>query len=237
MLSIDWDYFVPEKPEWDFAHAENPFHILFIWSLRMGVISEFKTTGEEETFWESTGLKDKISKVIVSESHAMAFDLAENVDHIVIVDAHHDCWKEDSVMGIDEGKKVYCHNWLRVWLSKNKHNKATWVCPPSSMTNFPLPKDMKKRVKIVHEVPNLADMDVLKVHVCRSGGWTPPWTDKQFIKFVKDGTWKIVRVKTSQLNPLKQRWTEEYFRKNLEKELAVQNFLNEQLRKANKKEV
>jgi len=36
----------------------------------------------------------------------------------------------------------------------------------------------------LNEFPD--EFDVVDLHVCRSGCWTPPWHDAQFLEFIKD---------------------------------------------------
>ena len=215
LLSIDWDFFVPEKVEWDFGHQETLFHLNFLWTTRLAYFDQMKTTGAENSFWDKTGLGTKPC-TFVSDSHCFAYNLLRGIDHVVLVDAHHDCWKADS-LGTDDGDGIYCHNWLRAWLKGNKKRRATWVCPEWASGSFILPKDID-RVEEVCEMPSLKDMNVKTVHVCRSGCWTPPWLDKKFIDFVNGRGAQVFSIQNDEWNPMIERWTEEEIKSHLEQE-------------------
>jgi hypothetical protein len=201
LLSVDWDYFVPERPEYDLSHSESPIFLDMVWRSRSGLLDHIKTTGTEEGFWDRLGgSMDGVGPTYVSDSHMYAYRLLlSGVDHVILVDAHHDCWKE--------GRKdhVYCHNWLRVWLAGGKHRRVTWIQPEWSKGIFEVPKDLRKLVATESEIKGKIDM----VHVCRSGCWTPPWLDKQFIQFVDSRkSLKINMQGELPWNPMAERWTE-----------------------------
>jgi hypothetical protein len=218
LVTVDWDFFVPENPNWDMGHEENLLFLNFMWKTRAGLFDMIKTTGLEKGFWERTGLKAKAGDyTYVSDSHLFAYGLLKGIDNVVLVDAHHDCWKEG-------GKNVYCHNWLRLWLEKNKKNRATWVCPEWAAGNFTLPADMD-RVTVVHEMPDVSKMNVRDVHICRSGCWTAPWLDKQFIEFVEDrGGWEVP-LQVDAWNPLKERWSQKDFQEMRDQQQKVDEAL------------
>ena len=86
MLTIDWDYFVPEDPIHDFGHMENLFFLDQIWWFRVQYIDNIKTSGEELVFWNRLREKNifPIDQVWVSDSHLPAYDIADlyNIDTI-----------------------------------------------------------------------------------------------------------------------------------------------------------
>jgi len=207
LLTIDWDYFVPENPEFDLGHAEAPIFLDMMWRGRFGLLDHIRANGAEKGFWDSLGASlNGAGPTYVSDSHMYAYSLLSGIDHVLLVDAHHDCWQEDS-LGIDQGEgKIYCHNWLRVWLSKGKQRRVTWVRPEWSKGGFEVPKDLKRRISVADKVEGKID----RVHVCRSGCWTPPWLDGQFIEFVENR--KVLSVNLQRelpWNPMAERWTEE----------------------------
>lgn len=210
LLTVDWDYFVPEDPLYDLGHSESLAFLDMMWRSRFGLMDKITTNGAEKGFWKALGTFGKgTALTYVSDSHMYAYGLLSGIDHVLIVDAHHDCWHEDS-LGVekDEGR-VYCHNWLRVWLSKSRKRSATWLVPAWSDGRFSLPEDMKGRVEVIRSIEKWGDKPIDRVHVCRSGCWTPPWLDRKFIEFVEDRGGMPIRQQEGPWDPLKERWTEE----------------------------
>lgn len=207
LLTVDWDYFVPEDPSFDLGHSESLVFLDMMWRGRSGLLDTIKTNGAEEGFWGR--LEASLSgagPTYVSDSHMYAYRLLSGVDHVILVDAHHDCWREDS-LGLEKDQGyVYCHNWLRAWLSKGKRRRVTWIQPEWSKGLFDVPKDLRKRVTVENDIKGKID----RVHVCRSGCWTPPWLDKQFIQFVNSRKSLVLNMqKELPWNPMAERWTEE----------------------------
>jgi hypothetical protein len=217
LVSIDFDFFVPELPEWDFGHRESLMFLKMLWASRVSLINKMKTDGNEVGFWEQfKNVKFDYFKW-VSDSHSHAYNLLNGVSRVVMFDAHHDCWEADS-LGIDKkDKNVYCDNWLRAWLEGGKGRNALWV-KPGWQDACDLPKDMAKRVKVVTYSKGL-DLVLegsVELHICRSGCWVPPWLDKAFLAFLKASKkgLKDVRVlQDGEWNPIAERWSE----KELEK--------------------
>ena len=217
MVTVDWDFFVIEKPHWDMGHQESPLFLDVLWAHRYGLRNEMKTTGHEKDFWNIVGNLLPISEnadIHVSDSHLYAYPAANDCEGIFLFDAHHDCWETR------ESGKVQCDNWLRIWLEENEERWAVWVYPEHARWQGApeLPEDMVGRIDVVtwkvfaehpELVPGKETVDTL--HICRSGCWTPPWLDQAFIDFFsegcsphdyhiqQDGIW----------NPMKLRWDEE----------------------------
>jgi len=147
LLTVDWDFFCEEKPEWDFGHQESLIFLKMLWTTRIGIKAEMRTTGAESGFWEQLRkVGDLKAPLWASDSHAYAYQLLKGVRRVVLFDAHHDCWMADS-LGVDKkARGVYCHNWLRVWLNGSKKRSATWV-RPGWQKHCELPDDMKGRVE------------------------------------------------------------------------------------------
>lgn len=210
LLTIDWDFFVPEKAEYDLGHAESLLFLDMMWRSRGALVDLIKTNGAEKGFWSLVGAStDRAGSTFVSDSHAFAYGLLRGIDHVLLVDAHHDCWESDT-LGVDKASRgVYCHNWLREWLRGSKKRRATWVRPEWSKDSFTLPEDMAGKVTIVSEVKDWGAMGIARVHACRSGCWTPPWLDRQFIEFVEARGRRCVALQDNQWHPLRNRWSEE----------------------------
>lgn len=231
LVSIDFDMFVPEKPEWDFGHRESLMYLKMLWATRVGLINEMKTTGSEIEFWEQ--FKDVKFRMPtwVSDSHSYAYTLLAGVSRVVLFDAHHDCWEGDS-LGVDkEDQGVYCHNWLRVWLEGGKGRKAVWV-KPGWQDACTLPKDMKKRVEVVtySKGMDLGLQGSVGLHVCRSGCWVPPWLDKAFLAFVgasARGLEGIRVLQNGEWNPMTERWSKKDLDNALVAEAQIQAKMKE----------
>jgi hypothetical protein len=57
LLTIDWDYFIPEDPFLDFGHNESIFMQNEIWHMRaissnIDLIEKIQTNKEEDNFWK-----------------------------------------------------------------------------------------------------------------------------------------------------------------------------------------
>ena len=201
LLTVDWDFFVPIDPMYDLSHREAPIFLNAIWKARIGLKNGIKTNGTQEGFWNRLGgIADGAGPTWVSDSHLFAHSLLSGIDHVVLVDAHHDCW--------DQAKKgqVECSDWLRVWLQGGKRRKATWVCPDWSKDLFSVPKDLCDKLiqASLGDLGGIGHID--RVHVARSGCWTPPWTDREFIKFVQDRGEGETLMQFLDWNAMRERW-------------------------------
>lgn len=224
LITIDWDFFCPEKPEWDLGHQESLMFLKMLWGGRIGLLNEMKTDGNELIFWDWIRKKVNIDRapMFVSDSHCFAYNLLKGVDRVISFDAHHDCWEGDS-LGVDKSERgVFCHNWLREWLGGSRRRKATWVAPIWLGEDCPLPEGVERLEKKIWS--QFTDLDIegsVVVHVCRSGCWVPPWLDKAFLAFLKRSGRGLERMAVQQVgdwNPLAERWTEKDFQEILAQE-------------------
>lgn len=200
LLTVDWDFFVPEDMMMDMGHAESKLFIHEMWNIRaaqyvardIDVKTLIKTTGQEKTFWADIAKKCIIGAdvpVFISESHLQAYELATqyDVENILSFDAHADLgyhgFKElENTLTID------CGNWLGVqavgegrrtiivWPDHTHEKKARFKeilnATDAQITTI---KDFLKKRQLFR---------VAAIHVCRSGAWTPPWLDDDFETFV-----------------------------------------------------
>ena len=226
LLTVDWDFFCEEKPEWDIGHQESLLFLKMLWGTRIGLMDQMKTDGNEVDFWQNFKGVKFLFPTWVSESHAYAYSCLAGVSRVVLFDAHHDCWEGDNLHSDKTAKGVFCHNWLRTWLLKGKNRKATWV-KPKWQDACELPKDMKKRVDVVvySKGMDLGLKGSIIPHICRSGCWVPPWLDRAFLGFVEGfrGTMEmVVPMQDGEWNPLKERWTAENFVQYSKQEKMIQ---------------
>lgn len=213
LVTVDWDFFVPENPMHDMQHCETEFHLSVLWKTRYGLRNEIKTNGLQKEFWKKLGLPP-IREIYVSDSHVDALPLTRkhSIDLVINYDQHHDCWPL-------KGDKVGCDNWLTGFL-RGRWCQAVWVRPPVGMFNDSDDMDVKAKGKLVvkdygeplgHLYAIEPDDDVI-LHVCRSGCWTPPWLDLDFIEFVKaSGAIEVETLRPAPWDGMTVRWSAEDF--------------------------
>lgn len=198
-LSVDWDFFFEEHPLWDWGHKESKIFIEDLWTLRLlnnpKLLDEFVPKGYD-TFWENLVKLDiyKPLGLYVAESHCFAYlvynFIVKHPDVIMHFDFHPDT--------VDLGSPppfIDCQNWLLETMRKQPHLKVIWICP-NFHKQFGTPElcpeiasrvyryfasDLDKAV----EFHGLRKGNVVLSYVARSGAWTPPWADDQFIEFVR----------------------------------------------------
>lgn len=202
-LTIDWDYFVPEKLDWKFYQEEKRLYLSVAWKRRINYLREMCANGEQDGFWKRIKGLTRDLPYYVSDSHLAAYRLKElhDSDIVVIIDAHHDIFKIDN-----DGPD--CGTWLAFWLKAKKERKAYWVKPAHSICVDPV--GFSDQIIVLDKVENLpSDLNYSGVHICRSGCWTPPWTDAAFNDFVKDyhKTYKIIGK--DWCLPMALRWADE----------------------------
>jgi hypothetical protein len=211
LVTIDWDYFIPEHLDWDFGHRESLIFLQNLWIARGRYFREMRTTGQERGFWDR--LKSRLGKTLfqqmeVSDSHvdvyttpALAF-----AEKVVIIDRHHDIFNKPK-------DHVDCGNWLADWLEGDSKRRAVWVKPGDEHVYSGDPiEPYRKRVKILTYIPDLRKDVIIGMHVCRSGCWTPPWLDAAFIRFVKESGYDIEKLHLEWCDPLQPRFTLDDFR-------------------------
>jgi len=152
LLSIDFDFWTVEKPEWDWGHREAPiFASPLLWTTRA---ASFKSQGLDiatETaaalspfyppwmLWKSLsklGLKfDKLKGICIAESHAAALPYFDGAlqrrrkgEHVLInFDAHHDLGYP-----AQEDPMPDCAGWAYCLLKKRRSLMYAHLGPPGS---------------------------------------------------------------------------------------------------------
>lgn len=211
-ISVDWDYFAPYDVHWDIQHVESQMYLDFIWMTRGHLIDQYKTSGEEKTFWRWLlgGLGHPEEVLTVGESHATIVrdpGIWHGSDVILLFDQHHDCWNtEDDNRDDDTGRMIHvaCHTWGRAWLEEDLDRKLVWVYPDWLVLDREYGPIVDSECEsdiadLLHETEQLivlprkqfdfsyyTDDMVEGIHVCRSGCWVPPWLDEAFCTFVKE---------------------------------------------------
>jgi len=154
-LSIDWDYFVREREEWEFGHAENADFRQLLWNMRVKLFQQKGKDLMKETsldfadprpseFWKSLkGLGfsfRKLRAIVVGDSHRWAFDVFKRSNGsgpplqettLVHFDAHHDLvYNVAKFQKEAEDLTVTCENWLLMTHLTQKGLKSLIVYPP-----------------------------------------------------------------------------------------------------------
>lgn len=207
-LSIDFDFFIHEKLEYDWGHRENGIFIQDIWPIRamhlmaagIDPLKEVGLTGDpNELAAQLEDLKWKFKKrshLSVAESHSSAYHALKGKTNLEIIniDAHHDiCYGQD--------KKLDCGNWIYMLAKEGRVNKVTIIYPlwrksehDAEMDSDYLSSESVKKitslgvdVDVVYGIDKTHARKVDEVFIARSGAWVPPWTDDAFYTFIQ--TW------------------------------------------------
>ena len=217
ILSVDWDFFIPTVDAFDLGHHESEFFLSALWHTRGYLIDQMKTSGQEDTFWEKMReiVDLQTTEIKISESHLSAFRLVETSnEHLILVDAHHDCWPFDA-----RKKRVACANWVAAWIKLGRHalgieRTVIWVVPSkehSKMFEGTIQPGVRKNILIIHmgQLGKVLFEDKINVvHACRSGCWTPPWLDKNWLAFLKASGLEIKPMDPEPWDGIRERWGE-----------------------------
>lgn len=147
-LSVDWDFFCREEPEWDWGHTETHVHRVLSWdvrastSLARGVDLRKETSLKHATptpgrFWKSLrrlGFTfDGTSRLGIADSHRHAYRFfagAAGEVQIVHVDAHHDLfYSVDALDTSIEQDDPRCDDWHLLTLLRG-NIRSLVVYPP-----------------------------------------------------------------------------------------------------------
>lgn len=221
MLTVDFDFFVPEDPMWDIGHQENEFFLNSIWGMRPQLRNKMKTTKDLERFWERIHLRFDTKELLVSESHCHAYTYFDDPFNVILFDAHHDSYlkgfNQERVKG-----QVSCGTWLAHAIENHIVNQVLWVVPdwhykfykgdpmgtiPERFRDHYTITSLKKLAGTLHML-GIDSVDT--AHTCRSGCWVAPWLDGEFFDFAHSGPFKEVTEICEQA-PLSERWGDEEY--------------------------
>jgi len=221
ILSIDFDFFVPEDPMWDIGHRENEFFINKVWFTRPELIDKMKTTKDLEGFWSRLPFKYDTTELLVSESHCEAYNILTPPCNIILFDAHHDAYWDTFKKEL-KTRRVSCETWLGHAIQKEFVVRILWVVPDWYHNYYgtppieAIPEYFKHRFETVslsrlsRRLEEIGVSEIDTAHLCRSGCWVAPWLDKEFIRFAHSGPFSEI-VEIDEYHPLSERWTEEEF--------------------------
>ena len=193
ILSIDWDYFFPDSMPYDMGHSERhgPLMQEILWSTRAA--SHHQVSGQSlldhyiptipPGFWDI--VKGVPKQVYVADSHLKIWVVISPLlfAQVTSLDAHHDC-AYNPQRKLSAKTIVDCGNW-GYWSRQTFNTGRLDLWYPgwrkSSPEQFGGRQRAYKPTTLNYGLPAPAEYDF--VFICRSGAWTPPWFDKDFLWF------------------------------------------------------
>jgi hypothetical protein len=210
-LSVDFDFFSRENPEWEWGHAESSLFQDIAWLTRAG---RYKETSLEKyarphptKFWDKLvelGFNfDSCKSLTVADSHMWAVNdllkLCPGQVEIVNFDAHHDMGYRDwkTLKRWLGALRADCSNWLLLLLYHLEHLTAACVYPKwkglRELREVGNPSWKHPRIEgrfrygvYSEQYARKLAGNVVGVFIARSGGWMPPWHDQAFIDFATE---------------------------------------------------
>lgn len=194
LLSVDWDFFFPDLFHYDWSFSECPLYINGLWHFRAGnhnlktkeIAIEAVRPNEAllRGFWEKIIDTHKCTpwKIVISESHLDIVHLLKMYPDCDVLnfDSHHDLGYDDKTKDI-----IDCSNWAAYGLALGLINHYRLRYPPWRKEHAEdCPAEVKNLVKMAeYGLPKFVrEIDI--IFVCRSGAWTPPWSDDKWLEFI-----------------------------------------------------
>ena len=201
VVSIDFDYWIPEDLVLDLGHQENSLFITTLWNMRLSTYASLETklciSPDEVPQPMSMGKffrdrKMKINRssspIAAAESHASIVHFLEGMEKVDIftIDAHHD-------FGYGDKDKDDCGSWVRTLANADVLNSVHLFYPMwRKKYDYDWNELAQKQadewksqgidVNVSFGLDDFPEgLHVDKLFVCRSGAWSPPWTDDDFI--------------------------------------------------------
>lgn len=198
VLSIDWDYFIDADyltrnilfPDTCNENYSNELQSV-IWSnlyANEPNLADIKTKKVEAAVTRKEILNQisNIETIMITDSHRYAFDLVHELYdtgkfdglHILNIDFHHDIYDNSDEI-------VDCGNWLKHLILgiKSENNLFQWICQTDS--SFDENDKVYQKLEISHDIRKIYEYKWDALFICRSGMWSPPHLDAQFLKLVK----------------------------------------------------
>ena len=189
VLSVDWDYFLPELGWYDWSHTEESgMFYEFVWNTRCA--SRNLKTGQRALenvipnpdllngFWDRVLASNATPIICVSESHKDLYHFIGTICNMKIwnFDQHHD-------LGYEQMKTIACDNWAGKLIKSGICTQYNLIYPSWRKQDNDEAKPMVKEnvnIRYSHSKPIKADV----VFVCRSSCWSPTWNDNAWTTFI-----------------------------------------------------
>lgn len=205
VLSVDWDYLVNATEEErlemfpDGGNEDLPQTILdLVWSSRY---AQFPDLSKIQVDFPALKIIKKFiqshktlkTQGLVTDSHKYLYDMVSKAHkkgqpiNLINIDHHHDCYGSGQLPEID------CGNWM-IQMVENRYNRLvspqdisyTWIKrEDSDCEEFSKRFNWGKSASIDY-LNSVEGFTIDLLFICRSGVWSPPHLDKQFIKFVEE---------------------------------------------------
>lgn len=208
-LSIDFDFWSFEDPNWDFVRNETELYSTAMWYHRC---AGFATLGKDLTgeaviedsvvsptdflsLLEGKGFEfSERCRLFISDSHGYAYRSlmsAPRSSTIINVDAHHDMGYGDYEAKLSSGY-TEAGSWLEALRRDRKDLKIHQIYPSWKTEALEEAADVEARGLENWSFSVLSSGDKLEglsgmvsiVHICKSSAWVPPWHDKAFNRLV-----------------------------------------------------
>lgn len=188
-LSIDFDFWARELPEWDLGHSENSviMNSPIVWISRylhidlqkecdIGTYADFEPNDVINRLDEKGIRIIKNTTLGIADSHKFAYNyfnrMKDNLDLIINLDAHHDSW---SIPDKWVAQDVDCGNWVTALGIENMWVYPTWKDPQT------MPEPISVKHRYAWKDFNFTDNNiVMAIFLCRSSAWVPPHLDNDF---------------------------------------------------------
>lgn len=191
ILSIDFDYFLPNTDLYDWGHIENQFMVNFIWQLRVTSINfKTKASAVDEVMPDNRLLLNFFDRVVagkpkygffVCESHSALYKIVKFFNspiYLTNYDAHHDFGYKNLKHNL-----ITCENWAKVLNGEGLIKEYKLFYPPWRRDD-PESKINNKIINVQYGIQKRKNKFDL-IFVCRSGAWTPSWVDHLWIDFIE----------------------------------------------------
>jgi hypothetical protein len=200
LLVVDFDSFFPvvereaqerfpgEAHLYDWGHAESPFFITGVWTIRAEPFVRHdvplpRTSGQEAGFWDRFTISpDATCYYADSNCRALRSQVRAGVSQVWLYDAHHDSGYQNDLDQAIMRDAWTCENWMAALYLMGAELHMRYP----QWRHYALADEPEPYVPVDRAVDDGSSPPVTfdRVFVCRSGAWVPPWLDEDFLEFV-----------------------------------------------------